>query len=503
MSAVDGSMIAQATAQPPAVPDNVPAAPAPAAPAAPDGSSAPEGVTVERVGDLVERTIGFFSNWLNQIGITSTTTGLQWASVQFAVIVMAFAVALVLDRTITPRLEARARNIKGKPQLLRMIVIVLRRSRWIFFALALWAVLLVMREVTWISRSYLVGIAANLATAWVVISIITRIIRNRFMANSAAVFAWSVAALSILNLLPETIQLLDSIGFQIEGGVRITPLLFIKAILTVSIAVWLAMVLGRYADTRFRASEDLNPSLQVLLGKLVKAVLVVAAILSALSMVGIDLTALAVFSGAIGLGIGFGLQKVVSNLISGFILLVDKSIKPGDVISVGDTYGKINELAARYASVISRDGREYLIPNEDLITSQVINWSYSSDLVRIDLDFGVSYDANPHDVRDLAKKTAAGHKRVQAVPAPVCHITGFGDSSIDYKLRFWIRDPGQGTVNVRGDLFLALWDALTEAGVEIPYPHRDVAMRGPVKVELSQAPARKRKPATKRKPGNS
>lgn len=503
MSAVDGSMIAQATAQPPAVPDNVPAAPAPAAPAAPDGSSAPEGVTVERVGDLVERTIGFFSNWLNQIGITSTTTGLQWASVQFAVIVMAFAVALVLDRTITPRLEARARNIKGKPQLLRMIVIVLRRSRWIFFALALWAVLLVMREVTWISRSYLVGIAANLATAWVVISIITRIIRNRFMANSAAVFAWSVAALSILNLLPETIQLLDSIGFQIEGGVRITPLLFIKAILTVSIAVWLAMVLGRYADTRFRASEDLNPSLQVLLGKLVKAVLVVAAILSALSMVGIDLTALAVFSGAIGLGIGFGLQKVVSNLISGFILLVDKSIKPGDVISVGDTYGKINELAARYASVISRDGREYLIPNEDLITSQVINWSYSSDLVRIDLDFGVSYDANPHDVRDLAKKTAAGHKRVQAVPAPVCHITGFGDSSIDYKLRFWIRDPGQGTVNVRGDLFLALWDALTEAGVEIPYPHRDVAMRGPVKVELSQAPARKRKPATKRKPVNT
>jgi small-conductance mechanosensitive channel len=463
--------------------------PADAQPTAP----APEGVTVETLSTVATDTLSFFQTWLNKIGITSTATGLQWASIQFAVILAAFAAALILDRTITPALENRARQIKGKPQLLRVIVIFLRRSRWIFFALALWIALAIMREVTWISRSYLVGIAANLATAWVVIAIVSRLIRNRFMANSVAVFAWSVAALSILNLLPQTIALLDSFGFQVEGGVKITPLLVIKGILTVSVAVWLALLVGRFADNKFKESDDLNPSLQVLLGKLVKAILIVTAILAALSMVGIDLTALAVFSGAIGLGIGFGLQKVVSNLISGFILLVDKSIKPGDVISVGDTYGKINELAARYASVISRDGREYLIPNEDLITSQVINWSYSSDLVRIDLDFGVSYEANPHDVRDLAKKVAAGHKRVQSVPAPVCHITEFADSSINYKLRFWIRDPGQGTVNVRGDIFLALWDALMEAGIEIPYPHRDVAMRGPIRVELAD-----RKPATKR-----
>ncbi len=455
-------------------------------------------MTVQHVGDLFDRTVNFFSNWLNQIGITSTATGLQWASIQFAVIIAAFAAALVLDRTVTPRLESRAREIKGKPQLLRFIVIFLRRSRWIFFAISLWVALWIMREVTWLSRSYLLGIAANLATAWVVIAIITRIIRNRFMANLAAAFAWSVAALSILDLLPETIALLDSFGFQLSGGVRLTPLLIIKALLTVGVLVWLALVLGRYADTKFRASEDLNPSSQVLLGKLVKAVLLVTAVLAALSMVGIDLTALAVFSGAIGLGLGFGLQKVVSNLISGFILLADKSIKPGDVISVGDTYGKINELAARYASVISRDGREYLIPNEDLITSQVINWSYSSDLVRLDLDFGVSYDANPHEVRELAKKVAASHKRVQAVPNPVCHITEFADSSINYKLRFWIRDPGQGTVNVRGDLFLALWDALKEAGIEIPYPHRDVAFRGPVKVELEQ-PSKPARRQTRRK----
>jgi small-conductance mechanosensitive channel len=452
-----------------------------------------DGVSVESLSALATDSLSFFQTWLTKIGITSTATGLQWAAIQFAMILAAFAAALVLDRTVTPSIERRVRLIRGKPHLLRVIVIFLRRSRWIFFALSLWIVLAIMREVTWISRSYLVGIAANLATAWVVIAIVSRLIRNRFIANAVAVFAWSVAALSILNLLPQTIALLDSFGFQVASGVRVTPLLAIKAIMTVGIAVWLALLLGRFADNKFKQSEDLNPSLQVLLGKLVKAILIVTAILAALSMVGIDLTALAVFSGAIGLGIGFGLQKVVSNLISGFILLVDKSIKPGDVISVGDTYGKINELAARYASVISRDGREYLIPNEDLITSQVINWSYSSDLVRIDLDFGVSYEANPHDVRDLAKKVAASHKRVQAVPAPVCHITEFADSSINYKLRFWIRDPGQGTVNVRGDIFLALWDALMEAGIEIPYPHRDVAMRGPITVELAD-----RKPPAKR-----
>ena len=450
------------------------------------------------MSDLAIEASGFIANWLNQLGITSTYIGLQWALIQFSIIFAAFAGASILNRWLAPSLEAYVRNIKGQPQLLRVMAVVLRRMRWIFLAILLWISVEAMQAVTWISRSYLIGIAAKLCTAWVIISIASRLIRNRFMAKTIALIAWTVAALSILNLLPQTISGLDSIGIQMQG-IRLTPLLVVKSILTVSTMVWLALLLGRFADNRIKTSEDLNPSLQVLLGKLIKAALMIIAVLAACSFVGIDLTALAVFSGAIGLGIGFGLQKVVSNLISGIILLVDKSIKPGDVISVGDTYGKINELAARYASVISRDGREYLIPNEDLITSQVVNWSYSSDLVRIDLDFGVTYEASPHMVRDLAKAVAATHKRVQAVPPPVCHITEFADSSINYKLRFWIRDPGQGTVNVRGDVFLLLWDGLHEAGIDIPYPHRDVAMRGPVKVELTSPPPKpKRQTRAKR-----
>ncbi len=179
-------------------------------------------------------------------------------------------------------------------------------------------------------------------------------------------------------------------------------------------------------------------------------------------------------SGAIGVGLGFGLQKVVSNLVSGVILLLDKSIKPGDVISLGDTFGWINTLGARYVSVVTRDGKEYLIPNEDLITSQVVNWTHSDNTVRIDITFGTSYGDDPHDVRRIAVEASAAVARVLLLPKPVCHITGFGDSSVDYILRFWINDATAGLTNIRGNVFLALWDAFKSAGISIPFPQREV-----------------------------
>jgi len=240
----------------------------------------------------------------------------------------------------------------------------------------------------------------------------------------------------------------------------------------------LADDVGQFADARIRAIDDLAPSMKVLVSKMARALLIVIALLWGLNIIGVELTAFAVFSGAIGLGIGFGLQKVVSNLISGFILLADKSIKPGDVISVEDTYGRISQLAARYVSVVARDGREFLIPNEDLITNKVVNWSFSSELVRLDVHFGVSYKADPHQVRPLACEAAGSQDRVVSQPAPVCHITGFGDSSVDYILRFWITDPTGGLTNIRGNVYLALWDAFQEAGISIPFPQREVRMLG-------------------------
>jgi small-conductance mechanosensitive channel len=175
-------------------------------------------------------------------------------------------------------------------------------------------------------------------------------------------------------------------------------------------------------------------------------------------------------------GLGFGLQKVVSNLVSGIIILLDKSIKPGDVISLGDTFGWINTLGARYASVVTRDGKEYLIPNEDLITNQVVNWSHSDAYVRLDIHFGTSYTDDPHKVRQLAIDAAKSVDRVLSHKAPVCHIVGFGDSSVEYVLRFWIEDPTGGLTNIRGNVFLALWDTFHEHGISIPFPQREVRM---------------------------
>jgi small-conductance mechanosensitive channel len=218
--------------------------------------------------------------------------------------------------------------------------------------------------------------------------------------------------------------------------------------------------------------------MQVLVVKILQILLYGAAFFIGLRSVGVDLTGLAVLSGAIGVGLGFGLQKVVSNLVSGVIILLDKSIKPGDVISLGETFGWINALGARYVSITTRDGREYLIPNEDLITGQVVNWSHSNDFVRLDIHFGTAYGDDPHEVRRIATEAASGVSRVLAGPAPVCHITGFGDSSVDYILRFWIRDPTQGLTNIRGNVYLALWDAFREHGISIPFPQREVRILG-------------------------
>jgi small-conductance mechanosensitive channel len=243
-------------------------------------------------------------------------------------------------------------------------------------------------------------------------------------------------------------------------------------------------------EQRVARSSDLTPSFRVLIGKLAKIALVIAAGAVALTAVGVDLTALTVFSGAVGVGIGFGLQKVVSNFVSGVIILLDKSIKPGDTISLGETFGWIRDLRARFVSVVTRDGREYLIPNEDFITQQVINWSFSDELVRLDVEFGVSYDANPHQVSEIAINAAMSVGRVEASRRPVCWMTAFGESSLDFVLRFWIHDPQQGLTNVRGKVLLALWDALTEAGIEIPFPQRDLHLKSGPALAVQRAPER-------------
>jgi small-conductance mechanosensitive channel len=240
--------------------------------------------------------------------------------------------------------------------------------------------------------------------------------------------------------------------------------------------VWAASALSNFLERRVQGASDLTPSLRVLIGKLVRLILITLAILIVVRSTGIDLSALAIFTGALGVGVGFGLQKIVSNFVSGIILLVDKSIKPGDVITVGDSYGWVNAMNTRCIAVITRDGREVLIPNEDLVTQRVVNWSYTKEEIRLDVPFGVDVASDPHQVRRVAVAAASTVERVLEKPEPACHFVAFGSKSLDFMLRFWIADPVAGVTNVRGLVLLALWDAFKREGIEIPSPIQDVRL---------------------------
>lgn len=226
--------------------------------------------------------------------------------------------------------------------------------------------------------------------------------------------------------------------------------------------------------------------MRVLSIKILNIALITIAILITISAAGIDLTALAVFGGALGVGLGFGLQKIFSNLVSGFILLMDRSIKPGDVIAIGQTYGWINHLNARYVSVITRDGIEHLIPNEVLITERVENWSFSNNLVRLKIPVGISYKSDVRHAMELCVDAAMMTPRILLNPEPRCLLRGFGDSSVDLELRVWIEDPANGRGNVLSEVLLGVWDRFHEHGIEIPYPQRDLHIRSGIE-ELNSA----------------
>jgi small-conductance mechanosensitive channel len=284
---------------------------------------------------------------------------------------------------------------------------------------------------------------------------------------------WIWVTLYYLGLVETVSAFLDSLAFSI-GEVRLSLLTVINAAIVIGVLFTLARVVTSTSAAQIRRNENISPSMQVLSVKAMQLLFYGAAFFIGLKSVGVDLTGLAVLSGAIGVGIGFGLQKVISNLVSGIILLLDKSIKPGDVISIGETFGWINTLGARYVSISTRDGKEYLIPNEDLITGQVVNWSHSNHFVRLDIYFGTAYGDDPHLVRKIAIEAASGVDRVLSTKPAVCHIVGFGDSSVDYILRFWITDPTGGLTNIRGNVYLALWDAFKNHGISIPFPQREV-----------------------------
>jgi small-conductance mechanosensitive channel len=399
-----------------------------------------------------------------------------WFYLQLGLILATTGIAFASGAAIRSKVDTTSLAM-GWPAPLRLLVRVLVSSAsTAVFAIVIIAARIIMYHVTWPSRSYLLIVAAKLALAWLAIRLVTSVIRNAFIVRLVSLSAWLVAALSIINQLDPTIDALDSVSIVL-GGLRLTPLLLIKLGVLLVVALWLSNIASNFAESRITRSSDLTPSIQVLLVKMIRLALMIFAVATVMGAVGINLSALAIFSGAAGVGIGFGLQKIVANFISGIILLADKSVKPGDLVTIGDSSGRISAMKTRYISVAAGDGREFLIPNEDLVTQKVTNWTYTDKNTLVKVIFGTNYEADPRLVCRLAIEIAAASPRAFKDKPPNCILTEFTEAGMKFSLTFWISDP-DGMDNVKSDVMLSLWETFKREGIRVPYPVREIRVRG-------------------------
>ena len=302
---------------------------------------------------------------------------------------------------------------------------------------------------------------------------------------------WVFVSLHVLGWGDAVIAALDSIGMN-AGKTRISVWSVMKLLVTVSVFVVIALWASRWLERRMLKLDALAPTMRIGIAKFAQAFLVGLSVLIGLNAAGLDLTTLNVLTGAIGIGLGFGLQSIAANFVSGFVLLMDRSIKPGDVISftgmpgtATEGFGWVEELRGRYVVVRDRDGVETLVPNQNLITNPVINWSYTDPRVRLKLPVRVSYRDDPELAMRLLLDATLGHPRVLREPAPVSRLIGFGDHGIELELRFWIPDPQEGVNNVRSDVNRQIWRLFKEHGVTIPVAQREIR----VDMGTSQVPA--------------
>ncbi len=406
--------------------------------------------------------------WLVQEIITAETL------INFAAIAAGLSLAWLIARPLKAKVSTiiASRNLDHTVQG-RFLRALEQTLTFVIAAVLLWPVMIVFQKLG--LKTHFLNLFQSLLVAWVFIRLITSVVRQTYWARLIAITAWTVAALHILSVLQPTLALLDSVAVTF-GDARLSILSLFKALIILLLFMPLALSLSMFIERRISELEGLAPSVRVLLSKAITIILMVTVVLIAFSSVGIDLYAFAFIGGAVGIGIGFGLQKVVSNLVSGFVILVDRSIKPGDVVAIDDTYGQIKTMGARYVSIVTRDGSEYLVPNEDMITNRVVNWSFSTKLLRVKIGVGVAYGSDVHKVIELMIEAARKTDRVLDNPRPVCQLKNFGDHSIDMELRIWIEDPENGVANVSSAVRLAIWEAFKAHGIEIPFPQRVVHM---------------------------
>ena len=395
-----------------------------------------------------------------------TTPVIMW---QFAIIVAAVVTAWLINGALRNYVMLRA------PEHWKIAIGSINRtlfplSTLVFLLLSQWLLS------GW-QHTSLLQLASRLFLAMAVIRLIVYLLRYLFspggwLKTLESIIGWSVwgvLALHLTGVLPQITQGLADMRFNI-GKNPVNLLLVLQALLTVLVTIFIALWLSRVLENKLMRAEQVNVNLRVVLGKLIRIVLLFVATLVALSAVGLDITLLSVFGGALGVGLGFGLQRIASNYVSGFIILLDKSMQIGDVISVDKHYGVVRDMRSRYMVLAKHDGTHVIIPNESLITTAVVNHSLTSHTEHVQLQFTIAFDSDLEHVIALAKDIASKQQRVLATPAPEAHVNSFGEHGVELVLTVWVADPENSVGGLRSAIYLEIWKAFKEHEIKFVKP---------------------------------
>jgi small-conductance mechanosensitive channel len=420
-----------------------------------------------------------------------------WADL--GLLVVCLGIAWLVDRRV-----GAARKAAGKRTRLRAV------TRVVFPLTALVLVLLAVTAYRrFVGPSFFLAIAGPMLIAFAAIRMIVYGLRRLFKTQTwvtaseraIALAIWILVVLYFLGLFPEIVEALDDIVLPI-GKTKISLLSIGTAIIVVVFTLIVALWISGLAEQRLDRATHLDVNLRVVLGKFVRAVLLVVGVLFALQAIGFDLTLLSVFGGALGVGIGLGLQKLASNYIAGFTILIDRSIRPGDMVTVENRIGRVSKLTSRYVVVRSLDGFEAIVPNETLVTTTVLNHTYSSRDFRLAVQVQVAYSCDVERALALMEEVARTQPRVLDSPEPIAFIASYGENRMFLELGAWIGDPENGLQNLRGAINREIFAAFSRHGICPPFPQReatapDMPTGAADRAEATDSPANKGPPAPK------
>ena len=397
--------------------------------------------------------------WMWQVGVAATAVVLGWYA------------ARVICREVKP--SPRWKFGEGQFEKVAYPLMV-----WVF----LWAGKLILARFQDVA---LLQILQTLLVAWIVIRIAAYVLghvlpQGSFLRGSVRLIgwiAWIAVALHITGLLPDAIEALDDVGFTAgKDKQRITLWLVLQALAALAFTLTLAAWISRITESRVLAAHNVEMSTRVVITKLVRAAALFLAVLIALPLVGIDITALSIFSGALGVGLGFGLQKIASNYVSGFIVLLDRSLRIGDLITVDTRKGTVTAIESRYTVIKGSDGSEYIIPNEKLITESVNHHTFTDPTASLSIVVSIAYHSDVDRACEILEQAARGRDRVLVDPIPVARVRMLGERGIELELVCWIANAAAGDSDLRSDILRGILDGFHKAGIEIPYPRSDVRL---------------------------